>query len=68
MIKVETVGAVYIYISNFIRKIEGKKAFTLGTKIYGQLEIIAHLICEKICKLSYVNYVHSFGLYFVARG
>ena len=34
MIKAETVGAVYIYIykSNFIRKIEGKKAFTLGTK------------------------------------
>ena len=34
MIKAETVGAVYIYIyiSNFIRKTEGKKAFTLGTK------------------------------------
>ena len=30
MIKAETVGAVYI--SNFIRKTEGKKAFTLGTK------------------------------------
>ena len=30
MIKAETVGTVYI--SNFIRKTEGKKAFTLGTK------------------------------------
>ena len=29
MIKAKTVG---LYISNFIRKTEGKKAFTLGTK------------------------------------